>query len=215
MSTSLNIFTPTISGSRTKRLLRPGWLTCTLLPEGPSWLLLGPSWEPRCNFVLFNSMYFTHCEGCGAACQHIYNTVLRNFTACHKSMPRNFRTKDVYLDKTERLEHRNKLNLRVQKHNFIPPNTNFLVKEIIPPFIPTVINFCSLQITTIMLFLTKINILTRQTLSFFHLSLHCTNLNAFKFPRVNHIWNSSKGTSLHKATRYSQYVYYKLSYYYM
>lgn len=36
----------TISGTQTKWLLRPEWLTCMLLTEGPSWQVLGPSWEP-------------------------------------------------------------------------------------------------------------------------------------------------------------------------
>lgn len=117
---------------------------------------------PRHNSVLFDSMCLKHCEGSGATC--IYNTVLKTSIACRKRMQRNFRTKDVYLDKTESPEHRNKLNLRVQNHNFIPPNTNFLVKKIIPQSIPTFINFYFLQITTIMLFPTKINISSTFTL---------------------------------------------------
>lgn len=127
-STSLRIFTlGTISGGKTKRLLRPGWLPCTLLPEGPSWLLLGPSWEPSMAQNIIWGFLIQYTWSTVKAVVQLYNTVLKTSTACHKRMQRNFRTKDIYLDKTERPEYRNKLNLRVQKHNFILPNTNFLV----------------------------------------------------------------------------------------
>jgi len=109
-----------ISGTRTRWLLRPEWLRCTPLTEGPSWHgtwpHLGGFYVPRHNFVFFNSMYLKNCEDCGATCQYIYNTVLRTAIACHKGMQRNFRTKRAYLDKTERPGHRNKHKFDSEEH---------------------------------------------------------------------------------------------------
>lgn len=54
----------TISGTRTKQLLRPEWFTCMLLTEGPSWhgtwTQMGTFYGPKHNFVVFNSMYLKH-----------------------------------------------------------------------------------------------------------------------------------------------------------